>query len=257
MNIKKAIMIFTVISLGALAVLSLNWRSEDKIEKITVSGNYTISREEILNAAHLNDSMTNINETGIEVIQDRISKHPEIKSVFVSRVPPSEIKIEVVEKRPVAILNGDNEMYLLDDGLDVFPYKNFSKMYDLPVISGVRKETNPKSRNKFNTEDLRTALFVILNSYKQSKSLYNNISEVRMSDTSKIIVYLSEDSTPIYFPRHNDKKIADKEYQNELNVKLRILKNYLNQYLAEQLKTKVNYIDLRFRNQIIVNSINQ
>lgn len=257
MNIKKAILIIIFTSLGALAVLSLSWRSESFINVISVSGNYSISREEILNYAHLKDTLFNPDDTGIDLIQDRISKHPEIKSVYVSLIRPSELKIEIVEKRPVAILNGESEMYLIDDGLDVFPFRNYSKLYDLPVISGVRVDKNPKSKNKFNTEDLRTALFIILNSYKDSKAMYNNISEIKLSDTNKIIIYLTEDSTPFYFPRYKDIKIADKDYQKELLNKLIIFKNYLNQSLAEQLKENVNYIDLRFKNQIIVNSNNQ
>jgi len=256
-NIKKAILVIIFTALGTLAVLSLSWRSENPVEVISVSGNYTISREEILNYAHLNDTLINPESIGIDLIQDRISKHPEIKSVYVSLVQPSELKIEVVEKRPVAILNGESEMYLIDDGLDVFPFRNYSKLYDLPVISGVRIDMNPKSKNKFNTEDLRTALFIILNSYKDSKAMYNNISEIKLSDTNKLIIYLTEDSTPFYFPRYSDKKIADKSYQKELMDKLKIFKNYLNQSLADQLKEKVNYIDLRFKNQIIVNSNNQ
>ena len=254
---KRALLILTVLSLGVLAVLSLDWRSENRIEKITVNGNYTISKEEILRYAHITDTASNPTEAGIDVIQSRISKHPEIKNVYVSIVHPSELKIEIVEKRPVAIISGENEMFLLDDGLDVFPFRNFTKLYDLPVISGIRKEVNPKSSNKFNTEDLRTALFIILSSYKESKVLYNNISEIRMSDQEKIIVYLSEDSTPIYFPRYNDKKIADSEYQEVLLKKLRIFKNYINQSLADHLKEKTNYVDMRFDNQIIVNSNNQ
>ena len=76
-------------------------RSGSSIEKITISGNYTISRAEILNIARLKDTVLNAEEINIDNIQDRISKNPEIKKVFVSKELPSELKIEIIERRPV------------------------------------------------------------------------------------------------------------------------------------------------------------
>ncbi|MEO8666428.1 MAG: FtsQ-type POTRA domain-containing protein, partial [Ignavibacteria bacterium] len=167
-----------VLIVGTVAYFSVKWRSGSTISKISITGNYTLTREEILAIARLKDSAISIDEINIDLIQDRISKHPELKKVFVSVELPSELKIEVIERRPVAILNGENEIKLIDNELDIFPFRNSSKMYDLPVISGVRIENNPHPSKKYNREDLRLALFLILNTYKQSRMAYNNISEV-------------------------------------------------------------------------------
>ncbi len=253
MNSKKIILILFILFIAALALISLKWRSGNTFEKITVTGNYTIPREEIMNIARLKDTLINSEDVNIDNIQDRISRHPEIKKVFVSKELPSELKIDIIEKRPVAILNSDNEINLLDDELDVFPFKNSSKMYDLPVISGIRIENNPNPVKKFNKEDLRLAVFLILNAYKKSKIAYNNISEVNLSDSSKIIVYLTEDSSPFYFPRLSTESISNKEYQELLLNKLTVFEYYLKQCLNDHLKSSVKYVDLRFANQVIVN----
>ncbi len=256
MNSKRLILILIFVFLTASVFLSLKWRTDNKFEKIIITGNYTIPSQEILDAARLTDSVINENEINIDVIQDRIMKHPEVKKAFVSKDQPSELKIEIIEKRPVAILNGENEIKLIDDELDVFPFKNSSKLYDLPVISGVRIESTPNPKNKYNKEDLRTGLFIILNSYKDSKAMYNNISEINFSDPDKIIVYLSEDSSPFYFPGRNGGSISDKDYQDLLKNKLVLFDSYLKQSLDNHIKKNVNYVDLRYSNQVIVNSNN-
>lgn len=256
MSVKKIILIVIIIFIAAAALMSIKWRSGSKFEKITITGNYTITSEDILNVSRLNDTLLNANEVNIDIIQDRISKHPEIKKVYVSRNLPSEIKIEIIERRPVAILNGENEMKLIDDELEVFPFKNFIKLYDLPVISGVRVENNPNHKNRYNKDDLRLGLFLILNSYKESKTLYNNISEVNLNDSSKIIIYLSEDSSPFYLPRNINANVSNPEYQALLINKLRVFDCYVRQSLNTHLKKSVNYVDLRYTNQVVVNSNN-
>lgn len=255
MSIKKIILILIVLFVIVSAFMSLKWRNINTIDKVTVTGNYTVTREEILNAARIKDTISE-EDIDIDKIQDRIMKHPELKKVFVSKVLPSELKIEVIERRPLAIINGDNEMKLIDDELDVFPFKNSNKLYDLPVISGVRIESSPNQRNRYNKEDLRLALFIILSAYKESKTMYNNISEVNLSDSGKIIVYLSEDSSPFYFPRNKSASISDPEYQTLLINKLTVFDSYIRQSLDIHLKKKINYVDLRYSDQILVNSNN-
>ena len=48
MSLKKIVLILVVLFITGFALLSLKWRSEGQFDKITVTGNYTITREEIL-----------------------------------------------------------------------------------------------------------------------------------------------------------------------------------------------------------------
>ncbi len=256
MKSGKVILILTVIFIALIVILSLNWRSETEINKISITGNYTISREEILSAARLNDSSAITEEVNIDLIRNRISNHKEVKKVFVSLELPSELKIEIIERRPVAILNGENEIMLIDDELEIFPFKNSVKMYDLPVISGIRTEITPDPMKKYNKEDLRLALFLILNTYRISKATYNYISEVNMADSDKVIVYMSEDSSPFYFPRKINESISNSEYQDLIVNRIEIFESYLKQSLDNHLKKDVKYVDIRYENKVILNSNN-
>lgn len=253
MSARKFSLVIIVLFVIAAAILSLKWRSDNIFEKINIEGNYTVTKEEILNIAKLNDTLINTDEINIDVIQDRISRHPEIKKVFVSKRLPFELKIDIIERRPVAILNGENETKLIDEELEVFPFKNFTKLYDLPVVSGVRLENNPGKISRYNKEELRLALFIILNAYKESRTVYNNISEVNLSDTDKIVIYLSEDSSPFYFPRKYLESVSNPEYQNLILNKLKVFEYYIKQQLDNHFKKNVSYVDLRYTNQVVVN----
>lgn len=246
----------TIIFIGLIVILSVNWRSDAVIDKIIVTGNYTISREDILNSARLKDSAVNSADINIDNIRNRIAGHKEVKKVFVSLELPSELKIDIIERRPVAILNGGSEILLIDDELEIFPFKNAVKMYDLPVISGVRTEIKPDPMKKYNEEDLRLALYLILNTYRESKATYNYISEVNLSEPDKIIVYMSEDSSPFYFPRKINESISNKDYQELLVNKIDVFETYLKQSLDNHLQKNINYVDLRYENKVILNSNN-
>jgi cell division protein FtsQ len=254
MNKKIIILSLLVIFASVAAYFSMGWRSGYMINEITVTGNHSLSREEILAAARVKDSVMFESEAEIELIKDRLMNHPEIKKAFVSKTPPSELKIEIIEKRPAAILNTGSELMLIDDELETFPFRQTVKTYDIPVISGVRTENTLNPKNRFNKEDLRYALFLILNAFKDSKILYSNISEINLSDTGKSVVYLSEDSSPFYLPRDVQKSISDEEYRNVLLGKLKIFEGYLKQSLDSHLRSDVKYVDLRYSNHVIVNS---
>ena len=254
MNSRFYILLIIVILIFVSLLLSINWRGKESVEKITVTGNYSITRDELLYAARLNDSLISSEEINIDIIEDRISRHPEVKKVFVSRENPQELKIEIIEKRPVAILNGENEVKLVDDEPDVFPLKVSQKIYDLPVISGERIDNKLNPKDRYNKEDLRLALYIILNAYKESKFLYNNISEINLSDPEKVIIYLSEDSSPVYLPRDINQSISNAGYRNKINDKMNLFDSYVRSSADDHVKENIQYVDLRFSNQIIVNS---
>lgn len=250
---KIGILAVLVIALIASAVFLANkWRNDVYFSKITITGNYTVDRNEILAVAHIkDDSSINIEELNIDLIQDRIAEHPEVKKVFVSKEPPAELKIQIIEKNPIAILNRGSDVQLIDDELEIFPFSNYEKMLDLPVISGLKVRPTKIDPNKLDVEDLRVAAYIITNARKEGKSLLYQISEVNMADSEKVIVYSNDKAVSFYFPRLKGKSIADKEYQDLLKNKLDVFQEFCDKILGNQ--KDVLYVDLRFSNQVVVN----
>lgn len=241
------------VSITTVVVFANKWRNNLNYDKITIEGNHTIPSTDILEIARLKeDSTINLDELNIDAIQDRISKHPEIKKAFVSKEPPDELKIEVVEKRPIAVLNTSTGIKLIDDELEVFPYRNIEKIYDLPVISGIRVEDNIKGLSNINQNELRTALFIVLNAFKENKGLYNNISEINIADSTKLIVYSNEKSVPFYFPYSNTQDIKNTEYQELMRGKMKLYDNFMNNVFTKIMNKEIEHVDLRFSNQVVV-----
>lgn len=233
-------------------VLANKWKADSRYDKIIVKGNFSVSKEEILEIARLKDTVASDDELNLKIIQDRILRHPEIKKAFVSKQPPDELVIEVIEKRPLAIVNLENEVRLIDEELELFTYKNIKKIFDLPVISGLKVSPSEAQSSKLKSDEIRTAMFIIMNTYKKNKILYNNISEISFAEPSAIIIYTNDVPFPCYLPRDNE-SIANKEYQKTLLNRLVYLNNYLSQIYPDNKDKKINYVDLRYSNQIVVN----
>lgn len=194
------------------------------------------------------DSIINTDELSFKMIQDRIAKNPEIKKVSVSKEPPDEIKIEIVEKRPIAILNINDELKLIDEELEMFQFKNYQKIYDLPVITGLSFSKEIPADSAKSIQSLKTAVFIVVEAMKNSKSLYSLLSEINVSDSSMIVVYSNNNSLRFYFPKVN---IKDELSKKELHNTLIKFFAFSNQISATE---KLNYVDLRFDDQIIINN---
>ena len=142
-------------------VLANKWKADSKYDKITIKGNVSVTRDEILDIARLRDTVAFDDELNLKIIQDRILRHPDIKKAFVSKQPPNELVIEVIEKRPLAIVSLDNEVKLIYEELVLFTYKNIKKIFDLPVISGLKLTLAEVQSSKLKSEEIRIAMFMI------------------------------------------------------------------------------------------------
>lgn len=258
-SLKLFITVVLIVFVVFTAVVFANiWRTDTNYNQITIKGNFTIPEEDILKYIRVeSDTVLNLEELDITIIQDRIIKHPEVKKVTVAKQPPSELLIEIVEKKPIALINFGSNLKLVDGDFEIFPFVNAEMLYDLPVISGLDLKDLPENiRNLKKSEDLKTALFLINLAYHRSKTLYSYISEINMHNKDKIIVYSTDMSIPFYFPRKNADE-TDRAYSEVLNMKLHYLAAFIEQIVPDKNEEKFEYVDLRFSNQIISKTKNQ
>jgi cell division protein FtsQ len=89
-----------------------------KITQIEVTGNYLLSKQEILKQAKVNggESFFRINS---EEIKQRISQLPEVKSVEVSKFFPNQLKIVIAEQQMIAYVRTSDQRLLpvLENGI--------------------------------------------------------------------------------------------------------------------------------------------
>lgn len=244
MSSRKIILLvaLSLIAVSGLIYFANNWSNKRFADRITVKGNTTISEEEILKAAGIKrDSVVNLDDINYLFLRDRILKHPEVKKVVVSKESPSELIIEITEKTPVAVVVKNSELFLIDDEYEIFSFKNFEKVYDLPVINGLKQENDPEYK-----KDLVSALNLIKAAYSKGKSLQNLISEVNVSDSERLVINTNDHSTMFYFPR-SEPGSNEKDMFNE---KLNLFKKFFDEEIMRK-NQKFEYVDLRFSNQII------
>lgn len=242
MSKKKLILFLSVsgIVIFLFIVFANNWRNKTYINKITVKGNITLSEEDVLNAAGIKaDSVINLEELNLGFIRDRVSKHPEIKKVVVSKEPPSELIIEITEKKPLAVILKNNELNLIDEEQEIFSFKNYEKAFDLPVISGLKAENAAQYKS-----DINMAINLIKAAYSKGRYLQNMISEINMKDSNKVIVKSNEKSISFYFPR------VEKDAVTVYKQKLGLYKKFMEEEILKK-NAECQYVDLRYSNQII------
>jgi cell division septal protein FtsQ len=240
---KRKIILFLSLSsvvIFLFIVFANNWRNKTYINKITVKGNITLSEAEVLSAAGIKaDSVLNLEELNLSFIRDRVAKHPEIKKVIVSKEPPSELIIEITEKKPLAVIIKNNELNLIDDEQEVFTFKNYEKAYDLPVISGLKPDGSPQYKS-----DINMALNLLKAAYSKGRYLQNMISEVNMKDSNKVIVKSNEKSISFYFPR------IEKDALLVYKQKLGLFKKFMEEEILKK-NLECQYVYIRYSNQII------
>lgn len=255
--IKKVKFLITasivIILFVSFILLANNWRDTKECDKITVTGNYSIPSENILQAGKLiNLHKINLDEINITYIQDEIMKIPEVKKVFISIEPPSELKIEIVEKKPLAIINTGKGLKLIDEEMEIYSSGSSERLSELPLITGIKFDSTGLKVSGADIGYLKKAVNLITSSCKLGKYTQCIISEVNMNDDSKIVVYSTDEAIPFYLHPAGNTDFNDTLYQNNLNKKLVIMKNFFEKFRYNLSNTKIEYVDLRYENEIIV-----
>ncbi len=268
-NYKMIIFFVIVIMLVCSGiVLSGHWKDKTHIRNVELTGNTTLSKEEIFDFAKLSDSLICSNELTLEMIEKRIGKHPNIKKVSVTR-ESFVIKIDISEKAPIAAAYNGKDMLLVDDKLTIYNFNKENRDIDLPVVSGLSSELSPGQYGKNDYANLKIAQYIISKSIKMNRSLELFISEISFSDSLGIILYANEDAAPYYFidydsiiPKDkvsaaiNIKDINNPALRNEIDLKLFLLNNFIKQVRVYKPNNSIAYVDMRYNNMIVVKNNN-
>lgn len=260
----KIILLFTLVILFTFSsiVLSGLWKDKSTIRSVEVNGNITLTKDELFEFAKINDSLICSNRFSLDIIETRLSKHPNVKKVVVIK-NGTAVKIDIIEKNPFAAATNGNEMYLVDDQLSLYPVKREHTNIDLPVISGLSSELGPNTYGKYDLNNLKIAQYIISQSIKLNKSLFNYISEINFSDSSSLLITTSDDATPVYlldyYTIENSNKnlsalrdINNTMLRRAIDKKLVQLNGFLKQVRVYKTLNSFSYIDLRYKDMIIV-----
>tara|TARA_B100000475_G_scaffold196557_1_gene174336 strand:+ start:410 stop:1174 length:765 start_codon:yes stop_codon:yes gene_type:complete len=240
-EIKKMILTFLSFSLlGLMIKVSFLWASYSGALDLD---HIKFSETKILDVSNYRSLLGEItNEKSKELnlyeISTLIESHPYVKYARVSRHYPSEIKIEIIERKPIAIVNM-NPMIFLDENGFVLPVEGIQTNYNLPVMNNFNSEPQlyPLGELALSVK-VKEAIALISKIKKDYSDLYNNLSELKISSSNEIELILSDLPTHIYL---GNEKIGSR---------IHTLKEFESKLKPNKM-SDFSYLDMRYDNQII------
>lgn len=203
------------------------------MKKVLIEGNFYTSEDAILKRAKV-PSNVSPDSVDLYAIIKRVESLPFVKEASVSILPPSQIKIVITERVPLALLLDGSKKALVDvDG--VLMPQLFDKTPNVPLLYGFNvTEINDtlSSKSFLSVSDFLVSL--------KNRPLSNaTISEVAWSKEDGIVALSSEDGVKLIF----GKTLADSRMQS--------WEAFYSQIVPSVGLATVNEVDLRYKGQVI------
>jgi cell division protein FtsQ len=207
------------------------------IGRVCVEGNDLVPEKEILALARIPER-SSIWKNDLRRIEKRIETHPFIRNAVVARRFPDAVRIRVVEKKPVALVQVSGSLFCLDSEGGLLPAKP-GKLYDLPCVDA---GTAPPVRigQILGTERIRRSLDWLCFVLEKRPSLYPEISEISFSKTDGYVATTSRKGVPVRLGFGCDER------------KLRVLEAFLQEWVRNPELSHVESVDLRFEGQVVL-----
>ena len=114
----RGLMTYSIL-IAILTIASFQWANYRKIFEL---GELSISGENFLAKSEYNEiigsiDVKSIKDFDIEYLSERLELNPFVKAVRVSKHYPGAIKIEIVEREPIAIINNKVQL-MIDDNAE-------------------------------------------------------------------------------------------------------------------------------------------
>ena len=150
---KRFIFAFVLLILLSTYNLQNHYSISSKfyIKKIIVENNFILKEEDIIqNLLFL--YKTNLFFLGEKKLKHQINKMDFVESFKIKKIFPNTIKIEIYEKKPIAILQKKERRYYYTNKDEIVDFKTLENYKNLPVIFGNEKDfkilyTNLKKTN--------------------------------------------------------------------------------------------------------------
>ena len=108
------------------------------VTSVQVSGCEVLDPQSVIQQAQI-PSGVNILSLDLDGVRQRLANHPWIASALISREIPDRIRIDIVERKPVALIKG-RQFYLMDNGGVCFASAEPGDYAGLPIITGLDPE---------------------------------------------------------------------------------------------------------------------
>lgn len=206
-----------------------------QVTSINVSGLKRLDPQTVIQQARI-PSGINILSLDLDSVSRRLTNHPWIVSALINREIPDRIRIEIEERKPVALVKGQH-FYLIDSRGICFTRAVPGEYGGLPIITGL----DPKSLGPgHNLPRKFTALFQDLYKECQLKLPWRLISEIRWDSHAGLSIFTVQGGIQVDLGNGNYGPRIDR------------LKKVLGYLEKKGVHTKLRGIDLSHGNRVFV-----
>lgn len=198
------------------------------IREIIIEGNHQLEDIDVRRAARLHVG-SNIFEVSAEEARNHLLQHPWVEEAKVVRRLPGRVRIEVVERRPVALVALD-QLYLVSDDGAVFKRLGVDDPVDVPVITGIASE------QFYDDFDYRTSVLLesmaLLQDYEGAGLAEREpVSEIHFDGANGIELFIGSDGMNV--------RLGNGQHRH----KLRRLRQVLERLDREKTRPSYVYLD--------------
>jgi cell division protein FtsQ len=165
------------------------------VAHIGVTGNKNVTAQTIIEHSGLSEEQ-NIFEQNIARAAAAITELPRVHSVAVQRKLPDEIKIEIEERQPVALVLA-KELLLLDRERKIIDTFDSSDSVNLPVITG-KALTDIKVGDTVEADGIEQAIQIIDQMAEFQTAGMMSVSEINIDNPENIVLIAEHTGTSIY-----------------------------------------------------------
>jgi cell division protein FtsQ len=232
----------SVLCLAGVTDYSIAWSEASGSFNLTstdVRGNSILGRDEVTALAKVPFAQS-LNEISLEEIQRRIEAHPYVKGARVSRRYPKSITIDVVEREPIAYINLPSFLVMDEDCL-VMPLRHGDMEFNVPTLTGFNNadELYPIGEKCLSHKTLE-AIEYLTRIRQEFPELFDDISELTVDKSDEYVIVLAEQPTRIHFG------------QSDMLGQISLLKEFNTTLSGVKSLHSYHYVDLRYKNQIVV-----
>jgi len=227
-----------LLTAGALAaVLEANsWKEHLKVSVVRCEGNRIVPDAELLRLAAVPRG-TRLFGVDLAAVQGRVRQNPYLRSAFARREIPGSIILTVEERVPVAAIPQTPPVTVDAEGM-VLPAVTSDVSFDLPLLTGIGATAAIGKRLTDSTT--QEALAILAMARRIGDEAYRRISEVHLERGREIVVYTAETAVPVVFGR------------GDTAEKMAKFEAFWSQIVPQRDVHQLQYVDLRFRNQVVV-----
>ena len=214
-----------------------NYRQIFEVQEIAISGYEILDKENYQNIVDQFD-IRSIHDVKMQKIAETIEANPFVKAARVSRRFPNQITINIVERKPLAILNMDS-FFMLDGEAVVLPDHPYSQSAMVPILSGFNTALDlyPEGEQTYSIK-VKEAVAILNKLSKGYPALYENISELTLNSHDEYVIILTDRPTRVILGK------------NDIFSKLNILKNF-EETLGQRQLTDYRLLDMRYKKQLV------